>query len=58
MSKKTFECDNVEVNKKKFHPSKQPIPLNLLNVNQRLISVKLITVIKSLNIFPATKVMI
>ena len=34
MSKKALECDNVEVNKKKFHPSKQPIPLNLLNVNQ------------------------
>ena len=58
MSKKTLKCDNVKVNKKEFHASKQTIPLNLLNVNQILISVKLITVIKSLNIFPTTKVMI
>ena len=40
MSKKTLKCDNVEVNKKEFHASKQTIPLNLLNVNQILISVK------------------
>ena len=37
MSKKTLKCDNVEVNKKEFHASKQTIPLN---VNQILISVK------------------
>ena len=33
MSKKKLELDNVEVNKKEFHVSKEPIALNLVNVN-------------------------
>ena len=37
MSKKTLKFDNVEVNKKEFHASKQSIALNLVNVNQILI---------------------
>ena len=37
MSKKTLKCNNVEVNKKGFHASKQPIPLKLVNINQTLI---------------------
>ena len=37
MSGKTLKFDNVEVNKKVFHASKQPIPLYLVNVNQILI---------------------
>ena len=40
MSKKTLKFDNVEVNKKEFHACKQPIALNLVNVNQILISGK------------------
>ena len=40
MSEKTLKCDNVEVNKKEFHKSKQPIDLNLVNVDQVLISDK------------------
>ena len=40
MSKKTLQFDNVEVNKKEFHASKQPSALNLVNVNQILISDK------------------
>ena len=37
MSKKTLKFNNVEVNKKEFHKSKQPIDLKLVNVNQILI---------------------
>ena len=37
MSKKILKCDNVEVNKKEFYASKQPIALNLVNINQILI---------------------
>ena len=40
MSKKTLEFDNLEVNKIEFHLSKQPIALNLVNVNEILISDK------------------
>ena len=41
MSKKTLKLDSVEVNKKESHSSKQLIALNLVNVNQTLISDKL-----------------
>ena len=37
---KTLKLDNTEVNKKEFHTSKQPIPLNFVNVNQISISGK------------------
>ena len=40
LSKKTLNFDNVEVNKKEFHTSKQPIVLNLVNINQMLMSDK------------------
>ena len=40
MSKKTLKLYKVEVNKKEFHASKQAIALNLVNVNQMLISDK------------------
>ena len=40
ISKKTPKFDNVEVNKKEFHTSKQPIALDLVNVDQILISDK------------------
>ena len=40
MSKKTLKFDNVEVNKKHFDVSKQPIVLNLVDVDQILISDK------------------
>ena len=40
MSKKILKFDNVEVNKKSFHASKQPIALNLVNLNQILVSDK------------------
>ena len=40
MSEKTIKFDNVVVNKKEFHKSKQPINLNLVNVDQIIISHK------------------
>ena len=40
MSKETLKFDNTEVNKKDFHASRQPIALNLVNVNEILISDK------------------
>ena len=40
MSKKALKFVNVEVNKENIHASKHPIALNLVNVNQMLISDK------------------
>ena len=40
MIKKTSKLDNIEVNKKEFHLSKQTIALKLVNINQILISNK------------------
>ena len=40
MSEKTLKFDNIEVNNKECHFSKQPIALNLVNANQILISGK------------------
>ena len=34
MSKKTLKFDNIKVNKKEFHKSKQPIDLDVKNVDQ------------------------
>ena len=34
MNEKTLKFDNIRVNKKEFHKSKQPIDLNLVNVDQ------------------------
>ena len=33
MNKKTLKIDTIKVNQKEFHVSKQPIALNLVNVN-------------------------
>ena len=40
MSEKTLKFDNIRVNKKEFHKSKQPINLDLINVDQIVISDK------------------
>ena len=40
MSEKTLKFDNIEVNKKEFHKSKQPIDLNLVDINKIVISGK------------------
>ena len=40
MSEKTLKFDNIRVNKKQFHKSKQPIDLDLINVDQIVVSDK------------------
>ena len=40
MNEKTLKFDNIRLNKKKFHKSKQPIDLNLVNVDQIVMSDK------------------
>ena len=40
MSEKTLKLDNIRVNKKEFHKSKQPIGLDLINVDQIVVSDK------------------
>ena len=40
MSGKTLKFDNIMVNKKDFHKSKQPINLDLVNVDQIVVSDK------------------
>ena len=58
LSGKTLKFGNVEVNKKKIHASKQPIALDIVNVNQILISDNLSIVIQVLNILLATNMII
>ena len=38
MSEKTLKFDNIRLNEKEFHKSKQPINLDLLNVDQIVVS--------------------
>ena len=40
MSEKTLKFDNIRINKKEFHKSKQPIDLMSVNVDQIVISDK------------------
>ena len=40
MSEKTLKFDNIRVNKKEFHKSKQPIDTDLVNPDQIVISDK------------------
>ena len=40
MSEKALKFDNIRVNKKEFHKSKQAIDLDLVNVDQKVFSDK------------------
>ena len=40
MSEKTLKFNNIRVNKKEFHKSKQPVDLMLVNVDQIVVSDK------------------
>ena len=40
MNKKTLKFDNVEVNKEEFHLSKQPISLDSVLINKKVVSDK------------------
>ena len=55
MNKKTLKFDNIKLNKKEFHKSKQPIDLNLVNVDQIVVSNKFKHSMMVLNILLATK---
>ena len=41
MSEKTLKLDNIKVNRKVFHKTKQPIDLSLVDINKIVISDKL-----------------
>ena len=41
MSENTLKFNNIRVNKKEFHKSKQPIDLDLINIDQIVLSDKL-----------------
>ena len=58
MSEKTLKFDNIVVNKKEFHKSKQPINLELVNVDQIVLSDKFNIVMMALNILLVIKKMI
>ena len=40
MSEKTLKFNNIRLNKKEFHKSKQPIDLNSVNIDQIVVSNK------------------
>ena len=40
IGEKTLKFDNIRLNKKEFHKSKQPINLDLVNVDQIVVSDK------------------
>ena len=40
MSEKTLKFNNIRVNKKEFHKSKQPVDLDLVTVNKIVVSDK------------------
>ena len=41
MTEKTLKSDNIRVNKKEVHKSKQPIGLDLVNVDQIVVPDKI-----------------
>ena len=54
MSERTLKFNDVKVNKKEFHASKQRIALNLVIINKIVVSDKLRIVIKVLNVLLVT----
>ena len=57
MSEKTLKFDNIRLNKKELHKSKQPIELMSVNVDQIVVSDKFKHSDKALNILLVTKSM-
>ena len=55
MSEKTLKFDNIRRNKKEFHKSKQPVNLDLINVDQIDISDKFKHSDEVLNILLVTR---
>ena len=55
MSEKTLTFNNIRLNKKEFHKSKQPIGLMSVNVDQTVVSDNLSIVTKALSILLVAK---
>ena len=55
MSEKTLKFNNIRLNKKEFHKSKEPIDLMSVNVDQIVVSDKLSIITKALSILLVTK---
>ena len=55
MSEKTLKFNNIRLNKKEFHKSKEPIDLTLANVDQIVVSGKFKHNNKALSILLITK---
>ena len=55
MSEKALKFDNIRINKNQFHKSKQPIDLDLVNVDQMVMFDKFKHNDDELNILLATK---
>ena len=57
MNEKTLKFENIRVNKKEFHKSKQPVDLASVNVDQQLYLANLNIVMKALSILLVIKKM-
>ena len=55
MSEKTLKFNNVRVNKKEFHKSKEPVDLMSVNVDQIVYLTNLSIITKALNLLLVTK---
>ena len=54
MSEKTLKFNNIRLNKKEFHKSKEPIDLLSVNVDQIVVSDKFNIITKALSILLVT----
>ena len=57
MSRKSLNFDEYEINKNKFHGSKQPIGINAMDINRKVTSSKIEQVEKSFKHFLHTTVL-
>ena len=55
MSEKTLKFNNIRLNKKEFHKSKEPIDLLSANIDQIVVSDKFNIITKTLSILLVTK---
>ena len=55
MSEKTLKSNNIRLNEKEFHKSKEPIYLMSVNVDQKLYLTNLSIITKALSILLVTK---
>ena len=58
MSKQTLKFNDIVLNKKDYYASKKAIPLNLVNINNIVVSYRIYHSDRAINILLAIKVMI